>query len=96
MTAETATWPTDEEWVQCPTPEEVEAERQYLALLERIAEYEAYLELQAEEAVLEDFETWPLEDLVEELETVRTLTPDDAETIAEIEAAIAGQMEGVA
>lgn len=72
--------------IDTPTAEELEAERCYLEAMDRIAEYDAWIELQAQ---LDDFTGWPLADLVEELEIVRTLTPDQADVIAELEAEIA-------
>jgi hypothetical protein len=77
--ATTADWPADTEWG--PTPEDVEHEHQYWESMDRIAEYDAWMEAQAE---LESFENWPLGDLVDELETLRTLTPDQVDVIDEL------------
>jgi hypothetical protein len=82
----TADWPA--EMAYAPTTEQLQQERQYWADLDRIAEYDAYLAMQAEEPDLDDFSTCPLDDLLIELQTVRTLTPDQEEVIAELEAAI--------
>jgi hypothetical protein len=96
MTTETIAgdWPT--EMTYAPTEEELACERQYWADLDRIAEYDAYVAAQAEEPDLDDFTTWPLEDLVIELQTVRTLTPDQEDIIAELEAAIEQLAQGAA
>jgi len=81
MATDTALWP--EEMAYSPTPEVLETERRYWRDLDRIAEYDAWMETQMEQ--LENFETWSLADLLEEFETVRTLTPDQEEIIAELE-----------
>jgi hypothetical protein len=81
--ATTADWPAESEWV--PTPEDVEHERQYWEAMNRIADYDAWVEAQAE---LQSFENWPLGDLIDELETVRTLTPDQVDVIDELVAEI--------
>jgi hypothetical protein len=73
-----------------PAVEDLERERRYWQDLDRIAEYDAWIEMQAmEQAELDDLGTWPLADLIEELETARTLTPDQEDIIAELEAEIA-------
>jgi hypothetical protein len=78
-------WPTDGEWIMCPTDEELEHEQAYWDAMDRIAEYDTYVEMQAN---LEDFSTWPIDDLIEELETVRILTPDQENVIEELVAEI--------
>jgi hypothetical protein len=69
-----------------PTSEDVQQERLYWSSMNRIGEYDAWVEAQVQNAW--DFATWPLADLVEELEVVQTLTPDQREIIAEIETEI--------
>jgi hypothetical protein len=87
--ASTSDWPDVTEWA--PSPEDVEHERQYWEALDRIAEYDAWTEAQA---ALESFESWALGDLFDELETVRTLTPDQEDIIDELVAEI--ERRGVA
>jgi len=65
------------------TGEELEAERAYWAMEDAREDYAGWIEAQVEEPT--DFASWPGADLVEELETVRTLTPDQDEIIAELE-----------
>jgi hypothetical protein len=77
-------WP--DEMTHVPTSEDVQQERLYWSSVNRIEEYDVWIEAQAESAW--DFATWPLADLVEELEVVQTLTPDQREIIAEIETEI--------
>ena len=57
--------------------------------------YRAEWEIQQHE-VEWDFATWPLAGLVEQLDTVRTLTPDQVEVIAELEERIAQRRKLVA
>jgi hypothetical protein len=83
----TTEWPDEMSWT--PSEDELEQERGYWQDLARIAEYDAWVETQAEAAILEDFSNWPLSDLLDELDMVRTLTPDQEDIIQEIEAAIA-------
>ena len=64
------------------TQEELEAERAYWAMEDARHDYAAWVDSQMNE--LESFEAWSLTDLVEELETVRTLTPDQDEIIYEL------------
>jgi len=45
----TSEWPGESEWVMVPSTQEVERERRYWASVERIAEYEAWYVMQAEE-----------------------------------------------
>jgi len=66
--------------------DELETERRYWANMDRIAEHDVWMDVQAQ---LESFETWPLDDLLDELETVRVLSPDQESIIAELEGAIA-------
>jgi hypothetical protein len=69
-----------------PTPEEIEQENAYWESLDRIGDYDAWLE--GEMAALADFRIWPLDDLLDEFDLVRTLTPDQSGLIAELEAEI--------
>lgn len=77
-------------WVEMmwtPTEEEIEAEESYWSsedMRSEVAEHEA----QVAEAQW-DFESWPLADLEEELETVKALTPNMTDIIAEIEHVVA-------
>lgn len=75
-------WPADAEWTFSPTDEERETERLYCDEMDRVSDFDAYVESQLQ---LDDFSAWPLEDLLEELEMARTLTPDREGIIAEIE-----------
>jgi len=83
MTAQSTDWPEELTWT--PTGAELEQERQYWQAMDRAAELDAWTELQAQ---LESFEAWSTGDLVDELETLRTLTPDQTDVIEEIEAEI--------
>ena len=49
MTNQTSEWPAESEWIMVPSAEEVEQERRYWQSVERIAEYEAWYVMQAEE-----------------------------------------------
>lgn len=69
-----------------PTPEEIEQEQLYWDTMDTIEEYAAWQEKQALSE--SDFVTCPLTDLIDELDVVRTLTPDQAEIIDELEAEI--------
>jgi hypothetical protein len=77
-------WPDGMRFV--PTSGDIQKEQLYWSSMNRIEEYGAWVEAQAEDAW--DFATWPLVDLVEELEVVQTLTPDQRAVIAEIETEI--------
>ncbi|MGI8826201.1 MAG: hypothetical protein ACR2JC_11260 [Chloroflexota bacterium] len=81
-------WPAAIEGMDSPTHDELETERRYWANMDTLAEHDAWVDVQAQ---LESFETWPLEDLLVELETVRVLTPDQEDIIAELETAIAAR-----
>jgi len=63
--------------------EELEAEQAYWTMEDAREDYATWIEARVEGPT--DFASWPVADLVEELETVRTLTPDQDEIIAELE-----------
>ncbi|MGI8827852.1 MAG: hypothetical protein ACR2JC_19920 [Chloroflexota bacterium] len=86
--ATTLDWPAAIEGMDSPTPDELETERRYWAHMDRIAEHDGWVKAQAQ---MESFDAWPLDDLLEELETVRVLTPDQETVIAELETAIAAR-----
>ena len=77
-------WP--DEMTHVATSEYVQQEQLYWSSMNRIEEYDVWIEAQVES--MWDFTTWPIADLVEELSVVRTLTPDQREVIAEIETEI--------
>jgi hypothetical protein len=77
-------WP--DEMTHVPTREDVQQEQFYRTSMNRIEEYDAWVEAQVESTW--DFATWPLADLIEKLEIVQTLTPDQWEVITEIETEI--------
>jgi hypothetical protein len=77
-------WP--DEMTHVATSEDVQQEQLYWSSMNRIEEYDVWIEAQVES--MWDFTTWPIADLVEELSVVRTLTPDQREVIAEIETEI--------
>ena len=66
--------------------EEIAGEHRCWAERARIDGCKTWFAAQAEG--LTSFECWPLEELFQELETVRTLTPDQIKVIEEIEAEI--------
>jgi hypothetical protein len=74
-------WPADAEWIHSPTAACLEDERRHWASVEQAAGLDVWVEAQAQ---LESFETWPLEDLIAELEAVQTLTPDQIDVIDEL------------
>lgn len=82
----TVDWP--DQMIFAPTDEELVAERHYWGDMARVAEYDTWTEMRAQ---LESFDTWPLDDLLYELETVRILIPDQEDVIAELEDAIASR-----
>lgn len=84
MTAQTHDWPADAEWIGRPTEADMDAERRHWMHVEAMAELDAWTEERAALGLLDSFEAWPLEDLLDELATVRTLTPDQHEVIDEL------------
>jgi hypothetical protein len=76
----TIDWP--DETTFAPTDEDLADERRYWDEMALVADYNTWTELRAR---LESFERWPLEDLLDELETLRILTPDQEDIIAELE-----------
>lgn len=77
-----------------PTADEIEQEGQYWKHEEMRHEAAEWAVRQAEAGW--DFATWPLVDLVDELDTVRTLTPDQAGIIEELEVEITRRTENAA